>query len=145
MRRYMGAGVIAPENIIILNDVQCLGIVSGHGTKKPKSIPEDPSRTSGALGMSMYKVPELSGGDYQYMPYDEDNDDETDLVLCMKMKSTPYSDLFKDYMFLASCKMNGIHHGLIGYTKTFAPLGGPSPMLPYAGAVFSNDAAHTVM
>lgn len=76
LRMYLGAGVVNPQNIIILHDVQAAGNIKGHGCRLQK----DPSR---------------------YTPQsDEDEEGGDDLVFMAKLESTPWTDLLNDPIFV---------------------------------------------
>lgn len=99
MRMYMGAGVVDKEKLIILNDVQGAGFVKGHGVNL-------------CLDAKKY-TPQM--GD----PDDEEYGIGDDLVLCCKLKSTPWTDLFNDPLFVAM-NLNGPYAEMIAQKMTAA-------------------------
>ena len=86
MRMYIGAGVVDKSQLIILNDVQGAGFIKGHGAKLCK----EPAK---------YKPPTAE---------DEEGERGDDLVLMAKLRTTPWTDLFEDPLFvLANYYVNG--------------------------------------
>ena len=87
LRVYLGALIRKEENLLILNDIQFDGIVKGHGCNLAPSLAEfreyrgDPHRHSGRS----------QGGDHH------------DLVICAKLKTTPWDRIWHDPVF---CGMN---------------------------------------
>lgn len=106
MRMYMGAGVVDKEQLIILNDVQGAGFVKGHGVN-------------------------LCLNAQEYTPQTGDPDEEEygigdDLVLCCKLRSTPWTDLFNDPLFVAM-NLNGPYAEMIAQKMTAEETGGEFP------------------
>ena len=74
LRVYMGAMLVAPENITILNDIKHAGLVGGHGSKvSPFPTAEAPQR---------------------YTPWTDDGNGD-DLFFCAKLKKTKWHELFQ--------------------------------------------------
>ena len=74
LRVYMGAMLVAPENITILNDIKHAGLVGGHGSKVS---------------------PFGDGGEgVNYTPWTDDGNGD-DLFYCAKLKTTKWHELFQ--------------------------------------------------
>ena len=78
MRMYIGAGVVDKSQLIILNDVQGAGFIKGHGAKLCKRA-------------SRYNPPTAE---------DDGLNQGDDLVLMAKLRTTPWTDLFEDPLFV---------------------------------------------
>lgn len=73
--------MIDKEQLIILNDIQSAGFVQGHGCNI-------------AMTTQDYRSPTESD--------DDEYDNGTDLVLCCKLRNTPWTDLLGDPLFVKS-------------------------------------------
>ena len=137
MRMYMGAGVIDKQNLIILNDIQGAGFVSGHGANVCMSMNEK---------YEGYTAPDLDADDDEYSS-------GHDLILCAKLKKTPWTDLINDpvFRFCQSFKPAGStltskppYHDIV-MALTESPLNPNTdelqdmPIVPYAGAMWNKD------
>ena len=124
MRMYMGAGVVDKQNLIILNDIQGAGFVGGHGSR-------------------LCPI----GGEFM-SPGDEDDDEYSsghDLMVCMKLEKTPWTDLINDPVFRAH-EFNRPNRSSPFYHLIAAALGDgipdefetdDVPVIPYAGAMWN--------
>ena len=124
MRMYMGAGVIDKQNLIILNDIQGAGFVGGHGSR-------------------LCQLNEAFRA-----PGDEDDDEYStghDLMVCVKLENTPWTDLINDPVFRAH-EHNRRNQSSPFYELINASMGdgipdefeaNDVPVIPYAGAMWS--------
>ena len=124
MRMYMGAGVIDKQNLIILNDIQGAGFVGGHGSR-------------------LCQLNEAFRA-----PGDEDDDEYStghDLMVCVKLENTPWTDLINDPVFRAH-EHNRPRESSPFYELINASMGdgipdefeaNDVPVIPYAGAMWS--------
>jgi len=134
----MGAGVVDPQSLIILHDVQGAGFLKGHGGNF------QPNTT-------------------QYVAPGYEDDDEyagegTDLVLMAKLNKTPWTDLMNDPLFVflnlagpySDMIRQKINYQTDGEYPDFAdihafdPTGNKArdnelPLIPYCGTVWNKE------